>query len=88
MTTTITQARHLRQIARATGLDAYADALYRAADLIDQLELQIENASAAEREACAQVAEGFPQTRDWVPGSLYGTIRSEIAEAIRGRGAA
>ena len=43
---------------------------------------------AAEREACAQVAEGFPQTRDWVPGSLYGTIRSEIAEAIRARGAA
>lgn len=42
---------------------------------------------AAEREACARVAEGFPQTRDWVPGSLYGTIRSEIAAAIRERGA-
>ena len=38
-----------------------------------------------EREACAQVAEGFPENRDWVPGSLWGNIRKEMAAAIRNR---
>lgn len=41
--------------------------------------------AAAEREACAQVAEGFPHNRDWVPGSLYGNLRNETAAAIRDR---
>lgn len=34
-------------------------------------------------ELCAQVAEGFPKNRDWVPGSLYDTLRREVAAAIR-----
>ena len=38
---------------------------------------------AAERERCAKVAEGFEQTRDWVPGSLYDNIRREVAARIR-----
>ena len=38
-----------------------------------------------EREVCAQVCEGFPANRDWVPGSLWGNIRKEIAAAIRAR---
>jgi len=47
-----------------------------------------EQAIEAEREACAKVAEGLPQTRDWVKGSLYDTIRREVAAAIRARGVA
>lgn len=42
--------------------------------------------AAAEREECAKVAEGFPANRDWVPGSLWGNIRAEVAKAIRARG--
>ena len=38
-----------------------------------------------EREACAKVCEGFPANRDWVPGSLWGNIRSEMSAAIRAR---
>ena len=38
-----------------------------------------------EREACAQVCEGFPANRDWVPGSLWGNIRNEMSAAIRAR---
>lgn len=38
-----------------------------------------------EREACAQVCEGFPENRDWVPGSLWGNIRNEMSAAIRAR---
>ena len=38
-----------------------------------------------ERDACAKVAEGFPENRDWVPSSLWGNIRKEIAAAIRAR---
>ena len=38
-----------------------------------------------EREACAKVCEGFPENRDWVPSSLWGNIRSEMAAAIRAR---
>ena len=38
-----------------------------------------------EREACAQVCEGFPANRDWVPGSLWGNIRGEMAATIRAR---
>lgn len=42
-------------------------------------------ATAAEREACAKVAEGFEQNRDWVRGSLYESIRNEVAAKIRAR---
>ena len=38
-----------------------------------------------ERDACAKVAEGFPENRDWVPSNLWGNIRKEIAAAIRAR---
>lgn len=34
-------------------------------------------------EECAKIAEGFPHNRDWVPGSLYDTLRKETAAAIR-----
>jgi hypothetical protein len=34
-------------------------------------------------EECAKVAEGFPRNREWVPGSLYDTLRRETAAAIR-----
>lgn len=44
--------------------------------------------AAAEREACAKVAEGFEANRDWVPGSLWGNLRAEVAAAIRARGQA
>lgn len=40
-------------------------------------------ATVAERERCALIAEGFPRTRDWVPGSLYDTLRREVAARIR-----
>lgn len=42
--------------------------------------------AAHEREQCAQVCEGFPENRDWVPGSLWGNIRCEMGAAIRSRG--
>ncbi len=35
------------------------------------------------RERAAKVAEGLPHNRDWVPGSLYDTLRREVAAAIR-----
>jgi len=47
-----------------------------------------ERIAEMEREACAQVAEGFEANRDWVPGSLWGNIRTEVAAAIRARGKA
>lgn len=34
-------------------------------------------------EECAKAAEGFPKNREWVPGSLYETLRRETAAAIR-----
>lgn len=43
----------------------------------------LSRAIMAERERCAKIAEGFEQTRDWVPGSLYDTLRREVAAAIR-----
>ena len=42
--------------------------------------------AASERESCAKAAEGFPENRDWVPGSLWGNIRADVASAIRARG--
>ena len=36
-----------------------------------------------ERDRCIQVVEGFERNRDWVPESLYGTLRREAAAAIR-----
>ncbi|ARU04698.1 hypothetical protein CCO03_17160 [Comamonas serinivorans] len=41
--------------------------------------------AAAEREACAKAAEGFPENRDWVPNSLWGNIRRDVANFIRKR---
>ena len=38
-----------------------------------------------ERAACAKACEGLEANRDWVPGSLWGNIRSEMAAAIRAR---
>ena len=38
---------------------------------------------AEAREDCARIAEGFERNRDWVPGSLYDTLRRETAAAIR-----
>ena len=52
-----------------------------------QLERFAELVAACEREACAKVCEGFPANRDWVPGSLWGNIRSEMSAAIRARAA-
>jgi hypothetical protein len=46
----------------------------------------ISEAVKQEREACAQAAEGFPHNRGWVPGSLYDTLRHEVAATIRARG--
>lgn len=44
-------------------------------------------ATEAERERCAKLAEGCDlPTRDWMPQSLYGTIRREVANAIRRAG--
>lgn len=43
------------------------------------------SAVAAEREACAKVAEGSEQTRDWFPTSLWANLRNEIAARIRMR---
>jgi hypothetical protein len=45
----------------------------------------IKAAVLAEREECARAAEGFERNRDWVPGSLYETLRREVAAAIRNR---
>ena len=36
-----------------------------------------------EREACAKACEGMEANRYWIPGSLWGNIRSEMAAAIR-----
>ena len=41
---------------------------------------------AAAVEACARAAEGFREERDdrqWVPGSLYDTLRCDVAADIR-----
>ena len=45
----------------------------------------VRDAVQQEREACAKVCEGFPENRDWVPGSLWGNIRNEMSAAIRAR---
>lgn len=47
------------------------------------LDDEIARAIMAERGRCAKIAEGFEQTRDWVPGSLYDALRREVAAAIR-----
>lgn len=44
-----------------------------------------EAATESEREACARVAEGADQERDWFPTSLWATLRNEIAARIRKR---
>src|SRR5690606_19408034 len=42
-------------------------------------------ATAAEKERCARIAEGVERTEDrhWIPGSLYDTLRRETAAEIR-----
>ena len=45
----------------------------------------VREAVLEEREACAKACEGLEANRDWVPGSLWGNIRSEMAAAIRAR---
>jgi hypothetical protein len=45
----------------------------------------VHEAVLEEREACAKACEGMEANRDWVPGSLWGNIRSEMAAAIRAR---
>lgn len=49
------------------------------------MEAAFEAGRNAERERCAKVAEGIerPADRHWVTGSLYETIRREVAELIR-----
>ena len=46
----------------------------------------VREAVLQEREACAKACEGLEANRDWVPGSLWGNIRIEMAAAIRARG--
>ena len=53
--------------------------------LAEYLQSIANRAAEREREACAQAAEGFAQSRDWVPGSLYANIRNEVAALIRTR---
>jgi hypothetical protein len=45
----------------------------------------VRDAVLEEREACAKACEGMEANRDWVPGSLWGNIRGEMAAAIRAR---
>lgn len=45
----------------------------------------VSEAVREEREACAKACEGMEANRDWVPGSLWGNIRGEMAAAIRAR---
>lgn len=45
----------------------------------------VREAVLQEREACAKACEGLEANRDWVPGSLWGNIRGEMAAAIRAR---
>lgn len=59
---------------RANGFDVTALA---AAEAVDGGEWN------AAIEAAAAEAEGFEKNRDWVPGSLYDTLRRETAAAIR-----
>lgn len=54
------------------------------AALISQALLEAHAAGRAEmKEEAAKAAEGFERNRDWVPGSLYDTLRREVAAAIR-----
>lgn len=46
----------------------------------------VREAVLQEREACAKACDGMEVNRDWVPGSLWGNIRGEMAAAIRARG--
>lgn len=51
----------------------------------EKIEWAAIHAAAKEREACAKACEGLEANRDWVPGSLWGNIRSEMAASIRAR---
>lgn len=44
---------------------------------------RLRTALASETERCAMIAEGFENNRGWVPGSLYDTLRREVAAEIR-----
>lgn len=51
---------------------------------ISQALLEAHAAGRAEmKEEAAKAVEGFERNRDWVPGSLYDTLRREAATAIR-----
>lgn len=67
---------------------AALDAAVRAqGDLVvvpyDTFKATMAGVRAAAIEECAKIAEGFPRNRDWVPGSLYDTLRKEVATSIR-----
>ncbi|XVJ69854.1 MAG: hypothetical protein HEQ39_09520 [Rhizobacter sp.] len=66
-------------------VDPTADTLERHPDYAPkEAVLKVLNEAVEDmRERCAKVAEGFEQTRDWVPNSLYGNIRNEVAARIR-----
>ena len=78
---TVVKERTARQAAQAE----VADLKGRIARLGVEHHRALHEALQQERGACAQVAEGFPANRDWVPGSLWGNIRGEMAAAIRAR---
>lgn len=70
-----------RVIASANDSETVGDARWKA--LRAAIAVIRPHIEAAERERCAKIAEGFLSNRDWVPGSLWGNIRNEIAAAIR-----
>lgn len=51
--------------------------------IAEVLVMAIDESATAERERCAQIAEGMEQDRHWVPNSLYANIRQETAALIR-----
>ena len=56
----------------------------RLIDATDGLPAEMEDRRNAALEEAARAVEGKPPTgRDWVPGSLYDTLRREAAAAIR-----
>jgi hypothetical protein len=71
----------LSEIARLKAELAAAEEAMRKA--LVAIPIAMDAAVVREREACAKIAEGFDRNRDWVPGSLYDTLRREVAAAIR-----
>jgi acetate kinase len=77
-------ANHKKEIASLKADLAAAEEVARKA--VEAIPIAMDAAAEKEREACAKIAEGFERNRDWVPGSLYDTLRREVAAAIRARG--